>query len=208
MPVLSPKRQVTLPKDLCDRLGLAAGDNLDLLEHKGRITIIRRSRGRSAGVLKHLALEGDGRLSDDESRDQAIAVSAGEIRPTRTHCSIRPAAELSGTGFRTYLRIAKVWNLSNIEQRRLLGDPPDKTYLRWKRDRVELSRDVLVRISHVLGIFKALEILFPDSAQARALIRRPNSATPFAGQSALEQMLSGNVSDIYDVRRYLDSQLV
>jgi len=30
---LNPNRQVTLPKNLCERLGLAAGDNLEIVEH-------------------------------------------------------------------------------------------------------------------------------------------------------------------------------
>ena len=33
MPVLSPKRQITVPKDLCDRLRIRAGDELDIFEH-------------------------------------------------------------------------------------------------------------------------------------------------------------------------------
>jgi hypothetical protein len=37
-------------------------------------------------------------------------------------------------------------------------------------------------------------------------LRRPNSAAPFGGRSALERMLSGNVADLYEVRRYLDAE--
>lgn len=80
MPILSPKRQVTLPKDLCDRLAVVPGDDLDMLEHAGRITILKRAKGRSAGVLKHL--KADRRYSDAESRDSAFA-AAGRGAPTR-----------------------------------------------------------------------------------------------------------------------------
>lgn len=208
MPVLNSKRQVTLPKDLCERLGLTAGDNVEILEHNRRITMLKRSRARSKGVLEHLKVGGESSPSDSESRDHAIAVGAGEIRPARAYSSMPPAAETSGAGFRTYLRIAKVWNLTSIERRRLLGDPPATFFRKSKREIVELSSDVLERISYVLGIFKALGILFPDEARAHAWIRRPNSAAPLGGQSALEKMLSGNVSDLHDVRRYLYAQLV
>ena len=44
MAILSPKRQVTLPKELCDRLGVRPGDHLDLLDD-GRITILKKGRG-------------------------------------------------------------------------------------------------------------------------------------------------------------------
>lgn len=73
MPVLSPKRQVTLPKQLCDRLAVAPGDDLDIVEHHGRITILKQAKGRSAGVLKHL--QSDGRYTEAASRDSAIAVA-------------------------------------------------------------------------------------------------------------------------------------
>lgn len=70
MPILSPKRQVTLPKELCDRLAVSPGDDLDMLEYGGRITIIKKSRGRTAGLLKHL--RANPAVSEAESRDSAI----------------------------------------------------------------------------------------------------------------------------------------
>ncbi|MEO9136522.1 MAG: AbrB/MazE/SpoVT family DNA-binding domain-containing protein [Casimicrobiaceae bacterium] len=70
MPILSSKRQVTIPKSLCDRLHVQPGDDLDILEHNGRITILRKVKGRSAGVLRHL--HADARFSDDESLADAI----------------------------------------------------------------------------------------------------------------------------------------
>jgi AbrB family looped-hinge helix DNA binding protein len=45
MPILSIKRQITLPKELCDRLGVEPGDDLDILEHDGHITIIKKRKG-------------------------------------------------------------------------------------------------------------------------------------------------------------------
>ncbi|MDH4273540.1 MAG: AbrB/MazE/SpoVT family DNA-binding domain-containing protein [Gammaproteobacteria bacterium] len=71
MPVLSPKRQITLPKELCDRLGVNPGDDLDLVEHNGRITVLKKVKGASAGVLKHL--KADKRYSDDDSLQDAVA---------------------------------------------------------------------------------------------------------------------------------------
>lgn len=70
MPVLSPKRQVTLPKQLCDRLRVHPGDQVEFLEHNGRITILKKTRGASAGVLRHL--KADARFSDSESLQDAL----------------------------------------------------------------------------------------------------------------------------------------
>ena len=64
---------------------------------------------------------------------------------------------------------------------------------------------MLERISYVLGIYKALQVLFPDPTRADAWLRKPNAALPFGGGSALDRMLSGNVADLFVVRSYLDA---
>ncbi len=70
MPILSPKRQVTLPKQLCDRLRVRPGDQVEFLEHNGCITILKKTRGASTGVLRHL--KADARFSDAESLQGAL----------------------------------------------------------------------------------------------------------------------------------------
>jgi hypothetical protein len=120
----------------------------------------------------------------------------------------RPApAQLAGPALRAFFNIVARWQLGAAQQRLLLGNPPASTFFKWKKELDgPLSRDALERISYVLGIYKALQILFPEPARADAWIARPNTAAPFAGTSALERMLAGNVSDLYVVRQYLDAQ--
>jgi hypothetical protein len=114
---------------------------------------------------------------------------------------------MSGAGLRTFFRIAALWKLSVDEQITLLGSPARSTYFKWKKEgAAALPRDVLERLSYVLGIYKALQVLVPDEAAADAWVRRPNDGAPFGGRSALERMLSGNVVDLYEVRRYLDAE--
>jgi hypothetical protein len=114
---------------------------------------------------------------------------------------------LAGPGLRAFFNLAERWKLRVAEQRKLLGDPPESTFYKWKRERSGvLSRDTLERISYLLGIFKALAILFPQAERADAWLRKPNAAPTFGGKSALERMLSGNVADLYVVRSYLDAQ--
>lgn len=115
---------------------------------------------------------------------------------------------LSGPALRTFFNIAKAWKLSREEQMRLLGLKAGSTYYKWREapERARLARDTLERLSYIFGIYKALQILLPDPAAADAWVRRPNKAPLFAGRSALERMLSGNVADLYVVREYLDAQ--
>jgi AbrB family looped-hinge helix DNA binding protein len=198
MPVLSATRRVTVPKKLCDRLGLVPGDMLDLGESDGRITLVKRAEKRVARTSARVV----GRASERHT----TAKAGKEVASVRAPSHAAPL-NVSGAGLRTYLQIANAWKLSEAEQRRLLGDPSPATFARWKRDPAKLSRDALKRISYVLGIFGALGILFPEPARAHAWIRRSNNAPSFGGRSALSRMLSGNVSDLYDVRRYLEGQL-
>jgi hypothetical protein len=117
------------------------------------------------------------------------------------------ARSLSGPALRAFFRITAAWGLKSVEERVLLGNPPESTFFKWKKDGAgNLSRDVLERISYVLGIYKALQILFAEQARADAWVRQPNSAPLFAGQRAIDRMLGGNVSDLFVVRQYLDAQ--
>ena len=116
------------------------------------------------------------------------------------------ADRLSGPALRTFFRIADAWKLSSDEARTLLGSPPRSTFFLWKKTgQGQLGRDTLERVSYILGIYKALQILLPDAAAADAWVRKPNAAPLFGGKPALERMLSGNVADLYVVRQYLDA---
>lgn len=126
----------------------------------------------------------------------------------RDRAAPKPTPEAMGAaGLRAFGRIAAAWGLSVDEQLRLLGDPPRSTFFAWRKapEKARLSRDTLERLSNILGIYQALQILLPQPAVADAWVRQPNGAAPFGGRPALERMLAGNVSDLNLVRRYLDA---
>ncbi|HXF54774.1 MAG TPA: MbcA/ParS/Xre antitoxin family protein [Hyphomicrobiaceae bacterium] len=109
-------------------------------------------------------------------------------------------------GMRAFFAIAEKWGLSTEEAIALLGHPSRATYFAWKKGRVghvAHSFDLASRISYVLGIFKALEILYQRPEMADQWVRRPNKA--FGGQSAIERMRAGHMVDLAAVRTYLDS---
>ena len=114
---------------------------------------------------------------------------------------------LSGPALRAFFRIAKLWNLSVEEQMTLLGLTARSTFFKWKKNQdIVLPKDTLERISYILGVYKALQILLPNEQAADEWVKRPNAAPLFAGRSALDRMLSGQVADLFVVRQYLDSQ--
>ena len=89
----------------------------------------------------------------------------------------------------------------------LLGQTARSTYFKWKKNpNTVLPKDTLERISYILGIYKALQLLLPDEQAADDWVKRPNAAPLFTGRSALDRMLSGQVADLFVVRQYLDAQ--
>jgi hypothetical protein len=138
-----------------------------------------------------------------------------QARPnSSTHTGSRPdetprerASRLGPAGIRGFFNIARLWHLSQPEQQTLLA-LPRSTLAKYRQDpaSAQLGPDTLERISYLLGIYKALQILIPDAAQADDWVRQPNTAPLFGGRSALDRMLGGQVSDLYVVRQYLDAQ--
>ena len=115
---------------------------------------------------------------------------------------------LGPAGLRTFFRIAEVWRLDESEQRRVLWHPTWTEFQRWQHAESARGHDTLERIGCVIGIFRALNTLFPDAAQADTWLRRPNTAPLFEGGSALDRMMCVSRSDLQTVLSYLNGQIV
>lgn len=114
---------------------------------------------------------------------------------------------LSGPALRAFFNIAGAWGLSITEQRALLGWPAVSTYHKYKAgDHGALPFDMLTRLSLVLGIYKSLQVLYPEPAFADAWVRMPNSHPLFAGRRAIDVMADGGIDGLYRVRRLLDGR--
>lgn len=137
-------------------------------------------------------------------RQSATAVE--QIEPARRqHPEVR--RRLSGPGMRTFFNIAEAWELSVDEQRGLLGWPAASTYHKYKSGQVgTLTYDMLVRISLVIGIYKALHILYPQPELADQWIKLRNSNALFGGAPPLKIMIDGGIDGLYQVRRLLDAR--
>lgn len=102
-----------------------------------------------------------------------------------------------------FFAMADRWKLSTDEQIVLLGSPGRSTFFKWKKDGGVLPADTRERLSHILGIWKSLRILFTQDDRGEAWVRAKNRY--FDGASALDVMLEG-MSGVIRVRRYLDAQ--
>ena len=96
------------------------------------------------------------------------------------------------------------WRLTDAQARVLLGGLSARTWARWKTGTIgRVPRDLKARLSNLMGIHKALRIIFTEAERSYDWINQPNEA--FGNSSALQIMLAGELTDIMRVRRYLDS---
>src|SRR6476469_2429723 len=105
---------------------------------------------------------------------------AGTVRPNSHRPDDFTAA--GGAGLRAFANIAERWGLSVAEQQKLLGIASRSTFFKRRGEREpRLPMDTLERLSYLLGIYKALQILLPDPQAADEWVRKSNSAPPFGG---------------------------
>ena len=127
-----------------------------------------------------------------------VDTGAPEFRP-------EPLTDAEGAAmFRAVVNLFARWGLTD-EQSATLLDMPLRSFRRWKADAPgRLGRDARARLSNLMGIHKALRIIFREPARGYAWIKAPNDA--FGGRSALTVRLGGELTDLMRVRRYLDAE--
>lgn len=112
---------------------------------------------------------------------------------------------LSSTALKAYRRLASQWDLTSQQAASLLGVSVS-TWERLKPDRVEktLTQDQMTRISALVGIYKALHLLFSDEMADRWL-QLANSGPLFDRRTPIAAMVEGGIPHMLEVRRYLDA---
>lgn len=120
----------------------------------------------------------------------------------------RDRGKLGRVAAKLFLGITDEWRLTDSQKLVLAGHESRTTLNQWRRkidagEEIRLSRDTLERLSYVAGIYKALQLMFPNPVQWAEWIHKPNR--DFGDRPALDHMLAGRVVDLADVRRYLDA---
>jgi hypothetical protein len=115
-------------------------------------------------------------------------------------------ARLSGSALQAFFNIMDRWAVRDQDARSLLGGMSNGPYYKWKRESPKLlDADVLTRISYLVGIFKALNILYGERL-ADEWVRLPNSNRLFGDLTPLAYMTQGGIPAIQSVRRLLDAR--
>ena len=114
--------------------------------------------------------------------------------------------KLSPAANRAFFSLAAQWKLRDEDARSLLGGVSNGSFYQLKRSASKtLDQDKLTRISLLVGIFKALNILFSPQL-ADAWVQLPNANPIFAGESPLVYMRKGGVPSLIRVRQLLDAR--
>jgi hypothetical protein len=119
--------------------------------------------------------------------------------------------KLSPVAIRAFFRLASHWKLRDEDARGLIGGISNGYFYQLKRsaaktaDAKTLDQDKLTRISLLVGIFKALNILY-GTKLADAWVQLPNANPVFGGQTPLACMLKGGMPSMLRVRQLLDAR--
>jgi len=113
---------------------------------------------------------------------------------------------LSKAALTGFFKLAAAWQLREEDARELLGGLSASSYYDWKKnpDRV-LEVDRITRVSYLLGIYKALHILYGDKL-ADEWVHLANTNPVFQGRTPLAYMLAGGLLAMQTVRRLLDAR--
>lgn len=113
---------------------------------------------------------------------------------------------LSAPALHAFFAIMARWKVRDEDARALLGGVSNGPFYEMKRnpERV-LDVDRLTRVSYLIGIFKALNILH-GRALADQWVHLPNRHPIFGGQPPLAVMLQGGLPALQLVRRLLDAR--
>lgn len=113
---------------------------------------------------------------------------------------------LSPSAIKAFVKIADKWGLTEVQARGLLGGVASSTYHAWKTEPKgrKLDQDTLMRISLIVGIYKALHIYF-GQPWADRWVTLGNRNSLFSGSAPLEYMLYRGQPGMAQVRLMLDT---
>lgn len=115
-------------------------------------------------------------------------------------------ARLTPSALKAFFNILARWNVGEDDGLQLLGGiSRGRFYTLKKNPAGVLDQDKLQRVSLLVGIFKALNILHSEQL-ADAWVSLPNKNRIFAGQTPLQLMVKGGLPSMLVVRRLLDAR--
>lgn len=118
----------------------------------------------------------------------------------------RERERLGPAAAKAVFKIVDHWQIRDEDARRLLGNLSNGAYYELKKHPERLiDEDRLRRASLLIGIFKALNILY-DQALADRWMQLANTNPIFGGRTPLSYLLEGGLPAFVTLRRLLDAR--
>ena len=128
----------------------------------------------------------------------ATQTASNHLVPQVTEAESQAAA-------RAVVNLFARWGLTDAQAVTLLGGISPRSYARWKTGDVgRVDRDLATRLSILLGIHKALRLIFTDPHRGYGWVKR--SSIMFDNHTPLDIMLGGDIFSLMRVRSYLDAE--
>jgi hypothetical protein len=114
---------------------------------------------------------------------------------------------LSGSALIGFFKMMEIWKVRDEDARTLLGGISNGPFYELKKNPKGKVLDVdrMFRVSYLLGIFKAINILHGQEL-ADDWVQLPNSNAMFGGKTPLRYMIDGGLPAMQNVRRLLDAR--
>ena len=132
----------------------------------------------------------------DDTGESTIELSSRQSR-----------ARLTPSAVDGFAAIMKAWKIGDEDARGLLGGVSSDFYtaMQGAGFHEELPDEILIRISYLIGIFKALHTVFGNRL-ADAWMTRPNTNSMFKGTTPLAYCLEHGILGMRNVRRLLEAR--
>ena len=113
---------------------------------------------------------------------------------------------LSPNAIRAFFRIMHRWKVQDDDARLLLGANTSQAFQSLQKDNEQtLDEANLRRISFLLGIFEALNILYSQEL-ADKWMQLPNKNNIFQGKTPIEHLKRGGLPAFAEVRKLLEAR--
>ena len=117
---------------------------------------------------------------------------------------------LTLTGLKAFFRVIDAWKVGNEDSAKLLAvststlDRLKSSVKAGKSPRTALTQDQLTRVSSIIGVYKALHLLFADNMADRWPTLE-NNGPLFGGKTPVSAMIVGGIPHILNTRRLIDA---
>lgn len=158
---------------------------------------------------KNLGSAVDGWLREEGIYEEVSAKAIERARARQNAVAIPDLSDeavrqrLGPSALTAFRRIMEIWQAPGEEARQLLALAPGTGL--DNLDPEQLGEEQMLRISYILGIYKALHTLH-SGRLADQWVRLPNANAMFGGQAPLAFMAQGGIEAMRNVRRLLDAR--